>query len=234
MAQRVAPRLKRSLIAADGPTSSAGDEWLTLQQTAVLLGVHPGTVRNWADKGVLPVYRTRGRHRRFKRAEVELWASTARGGDSVEPASIIQAALRSIRLRISEGKLAGESWYRMLDDEARKQYRESAQALFQGLMHYVAAGGENGQAEARAIGYEYARRAQRAGMHAADAARAFMFFRDALLQSVIEVYQVANVPSGRAWGEVLRLVNTFTDLILVELLETLQDRQSTPSGPASA
>ena len=55
-----------------------------------------------------------------------------------------------------------------------------------------------------------------------------------LLQSVIEVYQVANVPSGRAWGEVLRLVNAFTDLILIELLETLQSRQPTPSGSALA
>ena len=108
------------------------DEWLTLQQTAALLGVHPGTVRNWSDKGLLPVYRTRGRHRRFKRAEVELWASTSRGGDAVDPASVIQAALRSIRLRISEGKLEGEAWYRTLNDEARRQYRESAQGAFPG------------------------------------------------------------------------------------------------------
>jgi excisionase family DNA binding protein len=212
----------------------AQDDWLTLQQAAALLGVHPGTVRNWSDKGVLPVYRTRGGHRRFKRAEVELWTSTSRGNDKIDPASIIQAALRSIRLRISEGKLADEPWYRTLDDDARKQYRESAQTLFQGLMRFVAAGGGNGQAEAREIGYQYARRAERSGMHAADAARAFMFFRDALLQSVIEVYQVANVPSGRAWGDVLRLVNAFTDLILIELLETFQSRQSTPSGSARA
>jgi excisionase family DNA binding protein len=200
------------------------DEWLTLQQAAALLGVHPGTVRNWSDKGLLPVYRTRGRHRRFKRLEVELWASTSRGGDAVEPGSVIQAALRSIRLRISEGKLESESWYRKLDTEARTQYRESAHTLFQGLMHFVAAGGEDGQAEARAIGYDYARRAQRSGMGAADAARAFLFFRDALLQAVIEVYRVANVPSGRAWGDVLRLVNAFTDMVLIELLETFEGR----------
>lgn len=204
-------------------------DWLTLHQAAVLLGVHPGTVRNWADRGLLPVYRTRGGHRRFKRGEVQLWASTSRGGDAVDPASVIQAALRGIRLKISEGKLAGESWYRRLDEEARRKYRESAQTLFQGLMHYVAAGGEDGQAEARAIGYEYARRAQQSGMDSADAARAFLFFRDALLQSVIEVYQAANVPSGRAWGEVLRGVNSFTDLILIELLETMRAKRTSPS-----
>jgi excisionase family DNA binding protein len=195
------------------------DEWLSLHEAAALLGVHPGTVRSWADKGQLPVYRTRGGHRRFKRAEVELWASTARGGDVIDPASVVQAALRSIRMKVSEGQLSEEPWYARLDEEARQQYRESARPLFQGLMRYIAAGGEE---EARAVGYEYARRAQRYGLHAAEAARAFLFFRDALLNSVIEVYQVANVPSGRAWGEMLRGVNAYTDLILMHLLETFE------------
>ena len=199
---------------------SRHEDWLTLHGAAQLLGVHPGTVRSWADKGQLPVYRTQGGHRRFKRQEVELWASTARDSRGIDPANVMQAALRNIRMRISEGQLAQEGWYRRLDETARSQYRESAQTLFQGLLRYLAAGGEEGQAEARAMGYEYAMRAQRFGLHAADAARAFLFFRGALLNSVIDVYEVANVPSGRAWGDMLRGVTAFTDLILIHLLET--------------
>jgi hypothetical protein len=147
-------------------------------------------------------------------------------GDVIDPAG--GNAMRSIRMKISEGQLSEEPWYARLDEEARQQYRESAQPLFQGLMRYIAAGGTDpmttarGAAEARAVGYEYARRAQRSGMHAAEAARAFLFFRDALLNSVIEVYQVANVPSGRAWGDVLRGVTAYTDLILMHLLETFE------------
>ena len=217
-------RLRRQ-APAEVPNAPAGGDWLSLHEAAVLLGVHPGTVRSWSDKGLLPVYRTRGGHRRFRRGEVELWASTSRGGDAIDPAGVMQAALRSIRVKISAGQLEGEGWYQRLDEEARRQYRESAQTLFQGLMHYIASSGDDGQAEARAIGYEYARRAQRSGLHAADAARAFLFFRGALLQSVIEVYQVANVPSGRAWGEVLRGVNSYTDLILVHLLETYREKE---------
>lgn len=214
--------------------TAAGGDWLSLRQAAELLGVHPGTVRSWSDKGLVPVYRTRGGHRRFKRGEVELWASTARGGDPVDPAGAIQAALRSIRLKISEGQLAEEPWYPKLDDEARRQYRESGQTLFHGLMNHIASGGQAAQSEARALGYEYARRAQRSGMNSADAARAFLFFRDAVLNAVIEVYQGANVPSGRAWGEVLRGVNAFTTLVLIELLAAFQDPRAIPSESASA
>ena len=196
--------------------------WLSLREAAQLLGVHPGTVRNWADKGLLPVYRTRGGHRRFKRDEVELWASTARGEPSVDPASVVQTAMHNIRLKISEGRLAAEPWYQKLDDEARRQYRESAQSLFRGLVTYLSSGGEDGVAEARSIGYEYASRARRFALNGPEAARAFLFFRDALLQSVIEVYQAANVPSGKIWGQVLLGVNGFTDVVLLNLLETFE------------
>jgi excisionase family DNA binding protein len=213
---------KKTLPAAVKYQVKASDDWISLRETAALLGVHPGTVRSWSDKGLLPVYRTRGGHRRFRRGEVELWASTSRGRDSVDPAGMMQAALRTIRMKISEGKLAEETWYTKLDDEACTQYRESARTLLQGLMRYLAAGGEDGEAEAHAIGHDYASRAQRSGLSVADAARAFLFFRNALLQAVIEVYQVANVPSGRAWGDVLRGVNAYTDLILMNLLERYQ------------
>ena len=45
---------------------------LTTTEVAHLLHVHPNTVRHWANKGLLPVYRlgTRG-DRRFKQKEVE-------------------------------------------------------------------------------------------------------------------------------------------------------------------
>jgi excisionase family DNA binding protein len=198
------------------------DDWLALREAADLLGVHPRTVRIWSDKGLLPVYRTKGGHRRYKHSEVELWARAARDQPAVDPERLVQAAVRNIRLQISEGRLEAETWYQRLDAAARAQYRASAHTLFQGLGRYLAAGGEDGTPEAHSIGYEYASRARRFGLNSVDAARAFLFFRDALLGSVIQVYQEANVPSGRAWGDMLHRVNAFTDLILLHLLETYQ------------
>ena len=202
--------------------SSSGSDWLSLTETANLLGVHPSTVRQWSDKGALPVHRTQGGHRRYKRSEVELWAETARRQPAIEPASVMQTAFRNIRVQIAEGALEAQGWYQKLNQEARDQYRQSSRTLFQSLMNYLASGNDEAASEAHSIGYEYASRAQRFGLSCADAARAFLFFRDVLLQSVIQAYQAANVPSGQAWGDILRKVNSFTDLVLLNLLETFE------------
>lgn len=198
------------------------DQWLSLHAAAELLGVHSSTVRIWSDKGLLPVYRTKGGHRRYKRSEVLMWAESSRGVQVIDPLSVVQAAVHNIRLQISEGHLQSESWYQKLDEAARAQYRQSAHTLFQGLVNYLLTEGEGGTAEAHSIGYEYASRARRFGLNSVDAARAFLFFRNVLLESVIQVYQEANAPSGRAWADILRKVNAFADLILLHLLETYE------------
>jgi hypothetical protein len=51
-----------------------------------------------------------------------------------------------------------------------------------------------------------------------DAAKAFLFFRETLVESVIKVYTEANVSSRKA-TEVYARMYTFTDEILISLLE---------------
>jgi DNA-binding transcriptional MerR regulator len=175
-------------------------------------------VRLWSDKGVLPTHRTSGGHRRYRRDEVLLWAKTAREV-RVEPESIMPQAMKNVRVQIGEANLESESWYEKLDENARRQYRESAHSLAQGLMTYLSS--ENGDDfEAHAIGYEYASRARRYGLSEVDATRALLFFRNALIESVMKVYREANILSGKAWEDMLHKMHTFTDQILVSLLET--------------
>ena len=193
------------------------DEWLSLKGASELLGVHPSTVRLWSDKGVLPTHRTSGGHRRYRRDEMLLWAKTAREV-RVEPENILQTAMKNVRVQIGEANLASESWYKKLDENARKQYRESARSLSQGLMAYIASRGD--ESDAHAIGFDYASRARRYGLSEVDATRALLFFRNALIESVMKVYREANILSGNAWEEMLHKMHTFTDRILISLLET--------------
>ena len=197
------------------------DEWLSLSDAAKILGVHPSTVRLWSDKGALPVHKTQGGHRRYKKGEILLWAqSNSRSHvDAIAPEGMMQEVVKNVRMQISEGRLEAESWYQKLDEDARIQYRMGARSLFQGLMNYVATNGEEAATEAYAIGYEYASRARRYQLSYVDAARAFMFFRDTLVESVIKVYSEANVPSRQA-TDMYTKIHTFTDQILISLLET--------------
>lgn len=133
----------------------------------------------------------------------------------------MQEVIRHVRMQISEGRLESEIWYQKLDDEARGQYRISARSLFQGLMNYVATDGAEAASEAYAIGYEYASRARRYKLSYVDAARAFLFFRDTLIESVIKVYSESHLSSKRS-SEMYAKIHAFTDQILISLLETYQ------------
>jgi excisionase family DNA binding protein len=52
---------------------------LTVGQAARELGVGPGTVRRWADTGMLACYRTPGFQRRFSRQQLDDFLASARG-----------------------------------------------------------------------------------------------------------------------------------------------------------
>jgi len=53
---------------------STDSEMLTTAEAARLLHVHPNTIRQWSNKGMLQAYRlgTRG-DRRFKRKDIDLF-----------------------------------------------------------------------------------------------------------------------------------------------------------------
>jgi excisionase family DNA binding protein len=192
-------------------------EFISLKDAAEIIGVHPSTVRLWTDKGVLPAHRTVGGHRRYKRADVELWAEYSRRG-GLEPEAIIQSAVRTVRVRIAEGQLEAEAWYQKLDSDARSQYRQSAHSLFQGLMAYLSASEGDAGSEAHAVGFEYGSRGHRYNLSYVEATQAFLFFRNTLIESVAQVYREANIP----FDELLHRMHAFTDEILVSLLQTYQ------------
>jgi excisionase family DNA binding protein len=61
------------------------DEFLTPHDVAKLAGVTAAAVRLWADLGRLPVTRTAGGVRLFRRVDVLLWLATRREQAKVSP-----------------------------------------------------------------------------------------------------------------------------------------------------
>ena len=65
----------------DEPRPPAGEpDWLTLGQAAKYLGVAQSTIRKWSDQGRVPAFYTPGGHRRYQRADLELFLERSRPG----------------------------------------------------------------------------------------------------------------------------------------------------------
>jgi excisionase family DNA binding protein len=65
-------------------STSAQDEWLSVADVAEELGMHPSTVRKWANQGLLPGTRIGRRQWRFRRSAVRNLEG-ASGLDSPSP-----------------------------------------------------------------------------------------------------------------------------------------------------
>jgi excisionase family DNA binding protein len=196
--------------------------WLSLSEAAEILGVHPSTVRNWANQRLLPVHRTQGGHRRFMRSEVDLWVQSQRVHNTEDSNGLIRNALGYARIQIVEGHLESQPWYNKLDDRARTAYRHSGRALMQGLMKSQTVDERTAYNEARALGEDYASIGRRYGLTVHDATQAFLFFRNIVVDSAFHVLEQAAIQSPLAWGNIIRQINAFTDQILLTLIETYQ------------
>ncbi len=198
-------------------------EWLTLGEVARILGVHPSTVRIWADQGRIPVHRTQGGHRRFKRAELELWLlARKREEDESLPRDAVMSALRSVRIHIAEGSLDKEEWYKKLDEVAREHYRRAGKAMVQSLWAYLAEGSPEAEVEARSIGYEYAARGHQYGLTFYESVRSFLFFHGILVSTLWDAFEEAEISSPKMWTELVRRLNKFSKQVLLTLAETYE------------
>jgi excisionase family DNA binding protein len=205
-----------------------GEEWLSLSGAAELLGVHYSTVRNWANRGVLPVHKTIGGHRRFLRSELDLWLKSQRFTEPGDKSRLLNSAIRKVRFQISEGRIEEEDWYKKLKEDARVEYRRASISLVHGLTAELASEGDIAQTEAQAVGFRYASLGRKYGLSGIEALHAFLFFRSALLDSALVVFEEAAIRSPEAWGDMIRRINRFTDLVMLALLEnySVYDRSS--------
>jgi excisionase family DNA binding protein len=68
-------------------------DWLTLGQAAKYLGVAQSTIRKWSDQGRVPAFYTPGRHRRYKRGDLDRFLDrsgpSSAGGRGAGPVVLI-------------------------------------------------------------------------------------------------------------------------------------------------
>ena len=198
-----------------------GQEWLTLSQAAELLGVHPTTLRRWADNGAVPVKLTPGGHRRFLRAD--LLAHMQREG---APAPIHDSAGRAwgdfalIETRQRLVKKPEPSWLAAFDPQHRDEKRELGRRLMGLVMQHISAADDDSQLliEAKSIAARYAHNCVQAGLSAAEGLEATVFFRDTMTEVALQMPHLAEL-GGDAQLRLLRKLNQVFNVVQISFIE---------------
>ena len=193
---------------ADGPP-----QWLPLREVCRLLDVSDTTLRQWADHGHLPVYRTPGGHRRFLRQDVESLigapgppAAPARSGGGPPEAP----ALRKIRRRLAQNRVTQQPWYQGIEPEGRERMRLFGRRLLSLLLQESGPRRQRQESleEARLLGREYGAGMQERAVSLADTLQAFVFFRALVLDSAPQ----------SAWPRILET----SDQVLLSLAQSYE------------
>lgn len=201
---------------ADGPAGPT--QWLPLREVCRLLEVSDTTLRQWADNGHLPVYRTPGGHRRFLRQDVESLigapvpaAAPARGGGPPEA-----PALRKIRRRLAQNNVTQQPWYQGVEPQGRERMRLFGRRLLSLLLQESGPRRQRQESleEARLLGREYGAGMQERAVSLADTLQAFVFFRALVLDSAPQ----------SAWPRILET----SDQVLLSLAQSYEPPTPTP------
>ena len=214
------------------------DEWLSLSQAAEMLGIHPATVRLWADRNELPSRRTHGGHRRFRRSDIE-----ARLHQDAErkprPAAqlLIQSVLGRVRFAFTDGTLNTLPWHQHFDDAAREAYRSLGRRVLELLLRALTDGTapEELRFEALQLGTEYGSITRNSHVPVADAVRAFLYFSSMVNESLVQVAEVQGMRDHQdiPWAESLYQIQALTNEILPALIEAAQTNIEGTNGESS-
>jgi excisionase family DNA binding protein len=203
------------------------DEWLSLSEAAEMLGMHPATVRLWADRNELPSRRTNGGHRRFRRSDIEArLRQDAERKPRPTAQLLVQSVLGRVRFAFTDGTLKTLSWYENFDDSAIEAYRSLGRRVLELLLRALNDGtsADELRAEAVLLGAEYGSVTRDSHVPVADAVRAFLYFRSLVDESVIQLAEVQGVRDHPdiPWAESLYQIQTLTNEILPTLIEAAQ------------
>ncbi len=214
--------------------STEARDWHSLSQASEYLGIHPATLREWVDAGMIQAYRTPGGHRRFQLNELRAFLNGHRAGQKMLALAVTpDQTLTQIRENLDHKTMARQTWYQLLTDVQRAQQREMGQRLLGLLLQFVSRqeNAEHFLEEGRALARVYGEELARAGFSVTEMVQAFLFFRQMILEATY------HPKGGTAQGDeeglrLLRRINMFMDELLIATLDGFQAAQVTSRARA--
>ena len=202
------------------PERTEADEWLSLRDAAQMIGVHPATLRAWADRGQIPSRRTAGGHRRFGRTALQAWLEARRSADAGAQA-LVHNALGRMRLEMER---MDAPWLTRFDEPTRRAHRELGRRLLQEIARAVSMPElpAASQEAAQNVGSEYAALLRHQSLSLTEAVRAFLFFRDTLVDALVQMASSLEPIAAPSWLTVHRQISAFLNATLLALVRSYE------------
>ena len=191
-----------------------------------MLGVHPSTLRQWADSGKIPTVRTPGGHRRFAESDVRALLEP----EPLQPSGVqllVQSALGRTRLEVSGGKLGEQDWYLRLDETDKAEHRELGRKLLSMVMQYLTETLDRQSIleEARMLGRSYGERSLINKLTLTQAVRAFLYFHDFLTDGVIQMSETVGQKVNIDLINTYQQINVFIDEVMLAMLDVYEKKR---------
>ncbi|MFQ5610734.1 MAG: helix-turn-helix domain-containing protein, partial [Anaerolineae bacterium] len=201
------------------------EKLLGITKAARLLGVHPLTLRSWADKGHIAFLRTPGGHRRFRRGDLTAFLAKMEQGQPETTLTHIaqQAVQRAIAaLPDQPSEASSLAWQARMSDKQRGTMRTVGQKLLGLVIQYVA-GDAAGIVldKGRAIGYTYGKFARQNGLSMSETVATFNFFRDTIIETTFEMPANA-VDIDASNPQLYRRLNHFFNEVLLATVQAAE------------
>jgi excisionase family DNA binding protein len=200
-------------------------KWLSLQEASRMLGVHPSTLRQWADSGKVPTVRTPGGHRRFAESDVRALLEP----EPLQPSGVqllVQSALGRTRLEVSGGKLDEQSWYQRFNETDKAEHRELGRQLLSMVMQYLTQPSDRPAIleDARSLGRSYGEHSLVSKLTLTETVRAFLYFQDFLMDGIIQMSETVGHNVNIDLVNTYQQINIFINEVLLAMLEVYESQ----------
>lgn len=198
-------------------------QWLSLREASEMLGVHPSTLRRWADAGTIPCTRTPGGHRRFRRTDLEHILQAEGKPGPPHPGPPVEVAPEE---EMDEKSLMRQEWH-VPFVEARKvqNLRPLGQRLLGLLLQFLTQHGEDVRflEEGQQVGYDYGRECYVANISLLDAVKAFLYFRTASAHKALDMPATARLTETQDGLWLQRRIDRFMSAVLVGMITAYEE-----------
>jgi len=177
---------------AQTPEVTVVEEWLTVHEACVLIGVSPATLRRWSAAGDVQAFTTPGGHRRFARSTIlGLLPSARRQRPTLEHLGETPEHMNRVYRRHAAQACHGVTWLAGLSEDELEPLRDHGRRIAGALLVFIDAATpeERRPAMLKAVGAatEYGRIAARGSAQIRETVEAFLRFRMPFLSELAQV-----------------------------------------------